>query len=272
MHVRLVPPEPVPREAPPAVAAKPADRRVRPAETGRSAVEDPATAAVQPPAPPAAVVAEEPASAPAAAAVAREDSPGRHALPAPAPLSIDAPRQPERSPTLALGEPPAATKSTGAAQASPAPAAGEGGAAESSVASGPAQAGAGSAAGVMSGSGRSAEPGQGAPDAAGGTAGVAGPASAAAPTGPGPRDLAAVRRRIDAKKIYPRIAVRNGWEGRVLVEMRLENDGTLAAVRLLVGSGYPVLDDATITAVRKASPFPPVARVLSVPVEYRLVP
>jgi protein TonB len=81
-----------------------------------------------------------------------------------------------------------------------------------------------------------------------------------------------VRRRIDAHKVYPRIAVRNGWEGRVLVEMRLEGDGSLAAVRLLQGSGFTVLDEATITAVRRASPFPPVARILTVPVEYRLVP
>ncbi|MDP2873139.1 MAG: energy transducer TonB, partial [Bacillota bacterium] len=91
-------------------------------------------------------------------------------------------------------------------------------------------------------------------------------------TGPGPRDLAAVRNRIDAHKVYPQIAVRNGWEGRVLVEMRLEGDGRLSTVRLLEGSGYAVLDDATISAVRRASPFPPVARVLTVPVEYRLVP
>ena len=90
--------------------------------------------------------------------------------------------------------------------------------------------------------------------------------------GPGPRDLAAVRHRIDAHKVYPQIAVRNGWEGRVLVEMRLEGDGSLTAVRLLEGSGYAVLDDATIVAVRRASPFPPIARVLTVPVEYRLVP
>ena len=111
------------------------------------------------------------------------------------------------------------------------------------------------------------------PAAAGaGTSAVATAAAPASRQGPGPRDLAAVRHRIDAHKVYPQIAVRNGWEGRVLVEMRLEGDGSLTAVRLLEGSGYDVLDDATIVAVRRASPFPPVARVLTVPVEYRLVP
>jgi protein TonB len=100
--------------------------------------------------------------------------------------------------------------------------------------------------------------------------GVAGGPSGQA--GPGPRDLTDVKRRIDARKVYPPIAVRNGWEGRVLVEMHLEVDGRLAEVRLLQRSGYAVLDEATITAVRRASPFPPIARVLTVPVEYRLVP
>jgi protein TonB len=90
--------------------------------------------------------------------------------------------------------------------------------------------------------------------------------------GSGPRDLADIRRRIDRQKVYPSIAIRNRWEGDVLVEMHLEVDGRLAAVRLLKGSGYAVLDEATITAVRRASPFPPIARRLEVPVEYRLVP
>ena len=132
----------------------------------------------------------------------------------------------------------------------------------------------------MSGSGRPRpqareghEAGTGAAAAAAGDTGAATTAAAAASRqGPGPRDLAAVRHRIDAHKVYPQIAVRNGWEGRVLVEMRLEGDGSLTAVRLLEGSGYAVLDDATIVAVRRASPFPPIARVLTVPVEYRLVP
>jgi TonB family protein len=90
--------------------------------------------------------------------------------------------------------------------------------------------------------------------------------------GPDPRGFADVKRRIEARKIYPTIAIRNGWQGDVLVEMHLEVDGRLADVRLLKGSGYAVLDEATITAVRRASPFPPIARRLEVPVEYHLVP
>ena len=57
----------------------------------------------------------------------------------------------------------------------------------------------------------------------------------------------------------------------MLVEMHLDLEGRLAEVRLVASSGYAILDDATMHAVRDASPFPPVARVVTVPVEYRLV-
>jgi TonB family protein len=151
-----------------------------------------------------------------------------------------------------------------------APAAAGAGTADAQAVAGPAGAAAGgggaSAAADASGQGAPVAGGTGARVAAGGGQGVA------SGGGPSAHELAAVRRRIDARKVYPPIAVRNGWEGRVLVEMLLEVDGSLVAVRLLQGSGYRVLDEATIVAVRQASPFPPVARVLTVPVEYRLVP
>jgi TonB family protein len=108
--------------------------------------------------------------------------------------------------------------------------------------------------------------------AAAGELSTAPPAGDAGGGGPSPQEIAALRHRIDSRKVYPQIAIRNGWEGRVLVEMHLDLDGRLAAVRLVAGSGYSILDDATITAVRLASPFPPIARVVTVPVEYRLIP
>jgi protein TonB len=107
------------------------------------------------------------------------------------------------------------------------------------------------------------------------------PAAASAASGapgesaaPSLLDLAALRNRIEqeAQKVYPQIARRNGWQGRVLVEMHLDGDGRLADVFLVASSGYPILDEATINAVHRASPFRPIARVVTVPVEYRLIP
>jgi protein TonB len=198
-------------------------------------------------------------SAPAAVLAPAASEPVPHQPGAVAPAESQAPPAAAYTPATALGADAAGTGKGSVSAAASSPSAPPG---ASIVASGP-----GGPAGNPGGGGPGAAPGGGANGAPAGTAaGMAGRVS------PGPHDLAAVRRRIDARKVYPRIAVRNGWEGRVLVEMHLEGDGSLAAVRLLEGSGHTVLDEATITAVRLASPFPPVARVLTVPVEYRLLP
>jgi TonB family protein len=135
----------------------------------------------------------------------------------------------------------------------------------------------GEEAGASTGAGVAAAVGAGLTEGSGNPAAAAEPSAAALAGvagggGPTAQEIAALRRRIDSRKVYPQIAIRNGWEGRVLVEMHLDLDGRLAAVRLVAGSGYSILDEATITAVRLASPFPPIARVVTVPVEYRLIP
>jgi TonB family protein len=282
MRVRILRPAPVAAPAPAGPVVPPAvDHRTRrrsepPAAVAPEAPADPAPADPAPPVriSPAAAPAEaaEPAPAQAVTAPAREELrlPRESAAPV-RPAAVAAASQ-QLEPLHEDPAPLAPAATSGAAEsaaAPPGPASGAGSAPEPS------------AAGAARGNG-SAPAGTGAPAAGPGAAGAApgggDPAVAAADeaasgrTGPGPRDLAAIRRRIEARKVYPQIAVRNGWEGRVLVEMRLEGDGRLAAVRLLQGSGYAVLDEATLSAVRLASPFPPVARVLTVPVEYRLVP
>ena len=90
------------------------------------------------------------------------------------------------------------------------------------------------------------------------------------------RDIGAaileIRERIESKKTYPLMARRRGWEGDVLVEIVLGGAGELEGLRLLRQSGFPLLDRATLTAVRAAVPFPPVPGRVKIPVSYRLVP
>ncbi|MHB8837120.1 MAG: energy transducer TonB [Candidatus Methylomirabilia bacterium] len=245
MRVRLLSPAP-PAEVPAAPAVKPAAGQPRRPP-----------AAVQPPLPASTLrAAEEPVStvAPVAAPEVTVHDPVRQ-------LQVSE----ETALPAAVAPPP--LPSAGEAQISDAPATG--------VVSSPTVPAAnmgGSEGFTVPGAERDGQGSAGVAAAPTGDDGAAAAAATASPAGTGPGDLAAIRHRIDAHKLYPQIAVRNGWEGRVLVEMRLEGDGRLSTVRLLEGSGYAVLDDATIVAVRRASPFPPVARVLTVPVEYRLVP
>jgi protein TonB len=267
MRVRLLLPA-IPVEVPAAPAITPAVKQPRRERAGRQAAADP------PPIPAPALRSPETTESTAASASTVAQAPG----PALAPeMTVRGEVRGRQSPeetsqssvtaALSLLLPPRAE------QVSFAPAAGGQATGPSSPVPVPATAVSGSGGGTATGTEREGHKAIGAAVAAAGDAGTGAAAAAATSRqGPGPRDLAAVRHRIDSHKVYPQIAVRNGWEGRVLVEMRLEGDGSLTAVRLLEGSGYAVLDDATIVAVRRASPFPPIARVLTVPVEYRLVP
>lgn len=81
-----------------------------------------------------------------------------------------------------------------------------------------------------------------------------------------------IRDAIQHAIAYPQAARRNGWEGKVVVAFRLLSDGSVRDVRIVQGSGHPVLDRGAIDAVRNASPFPrsPVDAEVITPVVYRL--
>ncbi|MBI1912372.1 MAG: energy transducer TonB [Deltaproteobacteria bacterium] len=66
-----------------------------------------------------------------------------------------------------------------------------------------------------------------------------------------------MRDRILRKWDYPLLAAQNGWHGVLRIDFVIKKDGTLGDVKLLKSSGYPVLDDAAITAIKLAEPFPP---------------
>jgi len=85
--------------------------------------------------------------------------------------------------------------------------------------------------------------------------------------GPGTADqafgkayFAAILAKIEAAKRYPAVAMRRRMEGNVEVVFRLGRDGGLLAVDLANSSGYRHLDEAAITAVHRAAPFPPVPK------------
>jgi len=67
--------------------------------------------------------------------------------------------------------------------------------------------------------------------------------------------LVNMKRRIELYWDYPEVASRNGWRGRLFIDFTIKKDGTLGDVILVKSSGYPVLDDAAITAIKLAMPF-----------------
>ncbi|HEX5092949.1 MAG TPA: energy transducer TonB [Burkholderiales bacterium] len=82
-----------------------------------------------------------------------------------------------------------------------------------------------------------------------------------APPGPPPLDVSAIDRfrsgvtlQAAGYKRYPRVAIDNAWEGDVLVRMTIGEDGRIAALRVVRGSGYEVLDRQALEMFRNAKP------------------
>ncbi|MCS6957304.1 MAG: energy transducer TonB [Aquificaceae bacterium] len=72
---------------------------------------------------------------------------------------------------------------------------------------------------------------------------------------------------------YPPLARKMGWEGKVVLSICIDEDGTLKEVRVLESSGYEVLDRNAIETVKRVAglfPKPPVEVVVKLPVRYRL--
>jgi TonB family protein len=71
-----------------------------------------------------------------------------------------------------------------------------------------------------------------------------------------------VRERIKAKWVYPRQAGERNIEGELVIEFHIAKDGRLEYIELRHRSGTQILDDAGLTAVKMAQPFPPVPEEL----------
>lgn len=81
-----------------------------------------------------------------------------------------------------------------------------------------------------------------------------------------------IRDSVQKMASYPRMARKMGWEGKVLISFIVGADGTVRDIKIVQSSGRELLDQSTVEAVKKASPFPkpPVEAKLVVPVVYRL--
>ncbi|MCX7885648.1 MAG: energy transducer TonB, partial [Verrucomicrobiae bacterium] len=75
---------------------------------------------------------------------------------------------------------------------------------------------------------------------------------------------------------YPPLARQNGWEGTTVLRVEIRADGTVGAIQILQSTGYKVLDDAAIEAVRAAQFQParqnglPITSWVEIPVTFRL--
>lgn len=70
--------------------------------------------------------------------------------------------------------------------------------------------------------------------------------------------FASIKRAIELVWQYPAPALRQGLEGKLVLQFTILSDGALEGTRLVRSSGFSVLDEEAIRAVQTASPFHPI--------------
>ena len=69
--------------------------------------------------------------------------------------------------------------------------------------------------------------------------------------------FARIKRQIELVWDYPDEAERRGIIGQLTLRFQISRDGNLMNVRLINGSGYNILDEAALQAVKSAAPYYP---------------
>jgi len=67
-----------------------------------------------------------------------------------------------------------------------------------------------------------------------------------------------LKRKIEMAWNYPLKAQENNWGGRLNIVFTIEKNGNVSSIKLVKSSGYEILDDAAISALKYASPFNPI--------------
>lgn len=76
---------------------------------------------------------------------------------------------------------------------------------------------------------------------------------------------------------YPRLAIKQSWQGKVLLSLRVTSNGEIKNIQLNSSSGYDVLDQAAINSLSKVEQLPEISSWLpfdidlEFPVIYKLI-
>jgi protein TonB len=66
-----------------------------------------------------------------------------------------------------------------------------------------------------------------------------------------------MRKSIELVWVYPSEAASRGLHGNVNLEFTIQKNGSVSNIKVVQSSGFKILDDAVIEAIRLASPFAP---------------
>lgn len=71
-----------------------------------------------------------------------------------------------------------------------------------------------------------------------------------------------IRQRIQEAIIYPHQARKDGIEGRPYIRFSINPYGEVTSLELVRSSGFAILDEEALAAIRRASPFPKIPQSL----------
>ena len=82
-----------------------------------------------------------------------------------------------------------------------------------------------------------------------------------------------IRDLIAAQLVYPPMARRMNWSGKVAVAFVIAEDGSVHSIRVVETSGFPLLDKSAVETVMRVAPFPkpPIRAEITVPVNFRIL-
>jgi len=82
-----------------------------------------------------------------------------------------------------------------------------------------------------------------------------------------------IRELITRRLVYPPLARRMNWSGKVVLAFTIAEDGSASAIRITETSGFTVLDKSAIETIRRVAPFPkpPVRTEIVVPINFRMM-
>ncbi|MDH5181388.1 MAG: energy transducer TonB [Gammaproteobacteria bacterium] len=87
------------------------------------------------------------------------------------------------------------------------------------------------------------------------------------------RVISALQRQLSKHFFYPNMARQRGWEGTVVLMVKILPDGKIQRISLEKSSGYSLLDNAAIIALQKVRQLDPAQGyeyTFTIPVIYRL--
>ncbi|MDD2273137.1 MAG: energy transducer TonB [Desulfuromonadaceae bacterium] len=82
-----------------------------------------------------------------------------------------------------------------------------------------------------------------------------------------------IRELITKQLVYPPLARRMSWSGKVVVAFTIAKDGSVGEIRIKKTSGFAILDKSALETIRRVAPFPrpPAQTEIVVPINFEMV-